>query len=175
MAFSRARSPLRFCALKEGLLGYGHTRCFLFPGRRLYGSNYLLEGLSLGPCSAEDLPWLQRSHVRRDIPVGGNFAGSRFKWSDGRGLVSTRALGAPEGYDPDSFTRALTETKRGWHLNLTCDRPAGADQDEPESLVNGTAEGILSGWLPDSRRGNAGHSLGTGHARGDFTFWRTAP
>jgi muramoyltetrapeptide carboxypeptidase len=97
-----------------------------------YGSNYLLEGLSVAPASPKlfigysDLTSLQI------------FFWQEFRWVTLCGPMVAAGLdkgaGAAEGYDRDSLIRAVTETKQGWVVDL-----------KGESLSPGVAEGTLLG------------------------------
>jgi muramoyltetrapeptide carboxypeptidase len=97
-----------------------------------YGSNYLLEGLSVALTSPKifigysDLTSLQI------------FLWQKFRWVTHYGPMVAAGLdkGAenPAGYDRDSLSRALTETKQGWLMDL-----------KGQALSPGVAEGILLG------------------------------
>jgi muramoyltetrapeptide carboxypeptidase len=132
----------RFCALKEGLAD-GNTRA-IFCSRGGYGSNYLLESLSLALAAPK--VFLGYS----DITSLQIFLWEKFRWVSFYGPMVAggfhNGAGAAEGYDLESLTHALTETKRGWHLDLTGAVVAGSPpENTPESVVSGTAEGLLLG------------------------------
>jgi muramoyltetrapeptide carboxypeptidase len=120
----------RVDALKEALSEAG-TRAVICT-RGGYGSNYLLEGLSVPLKSPKvfigfsDLTSLQI------------FLWQKFRWVTLCGpMVAAgfdKGAGAPEGYDRESFVQAVIETKRGWAMDL-----------KSESLLPGTAEGTLLG------------------------------
>ncbi len=104
----------------------------IFCARGGYGSNYLLDGFGAPPkppkifLGASDITSLeiflwQEFHC---VTFYGPMVATNFD----------RGPGAPHGYDPESLTRALTETQRGWPLDL-----------HAESLFPGTAEGVLLG------------------------------
>ncbi len=103
----------------------------IFSARGGYGSNYLLYGLSAPKppkifLGASDITSLQMFlwHKFQCVTFYGPMVAMNFD----------RGPGAPHGYDPESLIRALTETQRGWSLDLRA-----------ESLFPGTAEGILLG------------------------------
>ena len=120
----------RVCALKSAI-GEPTTRA-IFCTRGGYGSNYLLDGLSLALaspklfCGFSDITSL---HV---------FLWQKFRWVTIHGpMVAAgldRGAGAADGYDRASLVRALTESKQGWSLDL-----------QGESLTPGAAEGTLLG------------------------------
>lgn len=120
----------RLAALKEAFADPA-TRA-VFCSRGGYGSNYLLDGLTVAPTSPKIL--LGSS----DITSLQIFLWQRLRWVTFYGpMVASnfdRGAGAPHGYDRASLANALTETKRGWELDL-----------QGESLVPGMAEGILLG------------------------------
>lgn len=97
-----------------------------------YGSNYLLESLQL-------------SHAQPKIVLGYSdvtslqiFLWQKLRWVTFYGpMVASgfdNGADAPNGYSLESLTRALTEMKSGWSVNLC-----------GESLAPGTAEGLLLG------------------------------
>ncbi|MGD1210994.1 MAG: LD-carboxypeptidase [Candidatus Acidiferrales bacterium] len=104
----------------------------IFCSRGGYGSTYLLDGLNDLPASPKIL--LGSS----DITSLQIFLWQKFRWVTFYGpMVASnfdRGAGAPHGYDAPSLSRALTETKQGWTLDL-----------QGESLIPGSGEGILLG------------------------------
>jgi muramoyltetrapeptide carboxypeptidase len=120
----------RFAALKQALSDPA-TRA-IFCSRGGYGSNYLLDGLSVALAAPKIL--LGSS----DITSLQIFLWQKFRWVTFYGpMVASNfdhGAGAPHGYDAPSLSRALTEIKQGWSLDL-----------EGESLAPGGAEGILLG------------------------------
>ncbi|MBZ5695053.1 MAG: LD-carboxypeptidase [Acidobacteriia bacterium] len=120
----------RLAALKEAFADPA-TRA-VFCSRGGYGSNYLLDGLTVAPTSPKI--FLGSS----DITSLQIFLRQRFRWVTFYGpMVASnfdRGAGAPHGYDRASLASALTETKRGWEVDL-----------QGESLVPGMAEGVLLG------------------------------
>jgi muramoyltetrapeptide carboxypeptidase len=78
------------------------------------------------------------------------FLWEKFRWVTFYGPMVAggfhNGAGAAEGYDAESFTRAVTETKRGWRLDLMRGVCADAPpESKPESLFSGSAEGVLLG------------------------------
>jgi len=101
----------------------------IFCSRGGYGSNYLLHDLSARPkilLGASDISSLQI------------FLWQQYRWVTFYGPMVAqnfcRGSLAQHGYEPASLTRALTETTRGWTLDLDA-KPA----------VPGAAEGVLLG------------------------------
>lgn len=127
-------APSRFNALKEALSDPA-TRG-IFCARGGYGSNYLLESLSVALASPKILLGYS------DITSLQIFLWEKFRWVTFYGPMVAAGFdhgaGAPKGYDCDSLTQALAEMKRGWSIGLTGDRAA-------EPLAAGVAEGILLG------------------------------
>ncbi len=120
----------RIAALKEAFNETATRAIFLSRGG--YGSNYLLSKLDLDPSAVK-------------IVVGYSDATSlqiylwqKFRWVTIYGPMVAAGLdkgaGAPEGYDRESLTRALTETRQGWSMDLRA-----------EPISNGVAEGVLLG------------------------------
>jgi muramoyltetrapeptide carboxypeptidase len=120
----------RLSALKVALTEASSRAIFCSRGG--YGSSYLLEGLAAVRTPAKIL--LGSS----DITALQIFLWQKFSWVTFYGpMVASnfdRGAGAPHGYDRTSFARALTETKQGWHLDLS-----------GEPLAPGTATGVLLG------------------------------
>ncbi len=120
----------RLSALKEALTEASSRAIFCSRGG--YGSSYLLEGLAAVRTAPKIL--LGSS----DITALQIFLWQKFRWVTFYGpMVASnfdRGADAPHGYDRASFVRALTETKRGWHLDLS-----------GEPLVPGTGTGVLLG------------------------------
>jgi muramoyltetrapeptide carboxypeptidase len=124
----------RFNALKEALSDPAARGIFCARGG--YGSNYLLESLSVALASPKILLGYS------DITSLQIFLWEKFRWVTFYGPMVAAGFdhgaGAPNGYDCDSLTQALAEMKRGWSIGLTGDRAA-------EPLAAGVAEGILLG------------------------------
>jgi muramoyltetrapeptide carboxypeptidase len=129
-SFFAGSAAERLVALKEAVAETA-TRA-IFCSRGGYGSNYLLDGLSIALAApkiflgSSDLTSLQI------------FLWRKFRWVTFYGpMVASnfdRGSGAPHGYDCPSLMSALTETRHGWSLDL---------QGAP--LVPGHAEGTLLG------------------------------
>jgi muramoyltetrapeptide carboxypeptidase len=104
----------------------------VFCSRGGYGSNYLVDELKVPAGRAKIL--LGSS----DITSLQIFLRQKFGWVTFYGpMVASNfdhGAGAAHGYDRESLLRALTETERGWALDL-----------QGESLVEGDAEGVLLG------------------------------
>jgi muramoyltetrapeptide carboxypeptidase len=121
----------RGAALKEALTET--TTRGIFCSRGGYGSNYLLDGLSVALATPKvfvgysDLTSLQI------------FLWQKFRWVSFYGPMAAAGLdkgaGAPDGYDAETLTRALTETKQGWTIPLPGTEP----------VMPGSADGILLG------------------------------
>jgi muramoyltetrapeptide carboxypeptidase len=105
----------------------------IFCSRGGYGSNYLLEGLSVALATPKILLGYS------DMTSLQVFLWQKFRWLTLYGPMVAAGLdkgaGAPEGYEPDSFTRALTETKQGWPILLP----------GTETIMPGSADGTLVG------------------------------
>ena len=129
-SFFAGSTAERLAALEEAFADSA-TRA-VFCSRGGYGSNYLVDGFNVALASPKIL--LGSS----DITSLQIFLWQRFRWVTFYGpMVASnfdRGAGASHGYDRASLTNALTETKRGWELDL-----------QGESLVPGLAEGILLG------------------------------
>ena len=119
----------RLAGLKEALADPA-TRA-VFCSRGGYGSNYLLEALSLAPApkiflGSSDLTSLEV------------FLWQKFRWVTFYGpMVASnfdRGSGAPHGYDCPSLMSALTETGQGWQIDL-----------RGSAMVPGRVEGALLG------------------------------
>ncbi len=129
-SFFAGPAPDRFAALRQAFRD--PLIRAIFCARGGYGSNYLLDCLSSAPATpkivlgASDISSLQI------------FLSQKFGWATLYGpMVATnfsRGAGAQHGYDRVSLLNALTTTTRGWDLDL-----------QGESLVSGTAEGVLLG------------------------------
>lgn len=91
----------------------------IFCSRGGYGSNYLLEGLAVAP----ETPKLFVGYS--DITSLQIFLWQKFGWVTLYGPMVAAGLdsgaGRPHGYDRESLVRALTETSRGWSLDLKGD------------------------------------------------------
>lgn len=99
-----------------------------------YGANYLLELTEKIPRPAAPKIFAGYS----DCTLLHAYFWQRFHWVTFYGPMVASGLDAgadaPKGYDRASFLRALTETRRGWTLDLG-----------GEALVSGSAEGVLLG------------------------------
>jgi len=97
-----------------------------------YGSNYLLDCLRVEGAMPKILCGFS------DITSLHAYLWQKFRWVTLYGpMVAAgldRGADVSEGYDPESFTRALTETKRGWTVALN-----------GESINAGLGEGTLVG------------------------------
>lgn len=104
----------------------------IFCSRGGYGSNYLLDGLNAASASPKIL--LGSS----DITSLQLFLWQKLRWVTFYGpMVASNfhhGAGASHGYDRSSLLHAVTETGPGWSVDL-----------QGESLVSGTAEGVLLG------------------------------
>lgn len=120
----------RLAAFKESLAERDSRAIFCSRGG--YGSNYLLDGLSVALAS----PKILLGHS--DITSLQILLWQKFGWVTLHGPMVASAFangaGVPKGYDRQSLLHALTETKMGWSLNL-----------DGEPLVAGSAEGTLLG------------------------------
>ena len=132
--FFAGSTSSRFNALKEALSD--PTTRAIFCARGGYGSNYLLESLSVALASPKILVGYS------DVTSLQIFLWEKFRWVTFYGPMVASGLegatGVAKRYDGDSLMQALAETKRGWSIGLTGDRAA-------EPLGAGVAEGILLG------------------------------
>jgi muramoyltetrapeptide carboxypeptidase len=121
----------RSAALKEALTESDTSAVFCSRGG--YGSNYLLEGLSVALATPKILLGYS------DMTSLQIFLWQKFRWVTLYGPMVAAGLdkgpSKPEGYDPDSFTHALTETKLGWPIPLP----------GTEAIMPGLADGTLVG------------------------------
>src|SRR5271155_3241279 len=121
----------RGAALKEALTETS-TRG-IFCSRGGYGSNYLLDGLSV----ALSTPKILMGYS--DVTSLQIFLWQKFRWVTFYGPMVASGVkkgeGLAEGYDRERFSRATTETRHGWKIGLH-----GA-----ESLTPGKADGTLLG------------------------------
>jgi muramoyltetrapeptide carboxypeptidase len=121
----------RGAALKEAL-SETSTRGIIC-SRGGYGSNYLLDGLSVALANPKILVGYS------DLTSLQIFLWQKFRWITFYGPMVASGLdkgqGASDGYDGATFTRALTETKQGWTIPL-----AGT-----EAIMPGSADGVLLG------------------------------
>jgi len=120
----------RLAALKQALADPTvHAVCFTRGG---YGANYLLEDLSVALAKPKVLLGYS------DLTSLQIFLWQKFRWVGFYGPMAAsgfdKGAGAPQGYDRDSLTRALTETKQEWSIDL-----------HGEALASGRKEGILLG------------------------------
>jgi muramoyltetrapeptide carboxypeptidase len=122
--------PCRWAALREALVE--PVSRAIFCSRGGYGSNYLLGCLSAAP----SVPKLLLGHS--DITSLQICLWQKFGWVTLHGPMVASGLAhgaeAPNGYDRQSLLRALTETKKGWAIDL-----------RGESMVPGSAHGVLLG------------------------------
>ena len=121
----------RSAALKEALTESDTGAIFCSRGG--YGSNYLLEGLSVALATPKILLGYS------DMTSLQIFLWQKFRWITLYGPMVAAGLdhgaGAPEGYEPDSFMRALSEAKQGWPIPLP----------GTEAVMPGSADGTLVG------------------------------
>ena len=121
----------RSAALKEALTESDTGAVFCSRGG--YGSNYLLEGLSVALATPKILLGYS------DMTSLQIFLWQKFRWVTLYGPMVAAGLdhgaGAPDGYEPDSFMRALTEAKQGWPIPLP----------GTEAVMPGSADGTLVG------------------------------
>jgi muramoyltetrapeptide carboxypeptidase len=129
--FFAGSAPDRGAALKEALTETS-TRG-IFCSRGGYGSNYLLDGLSVALANPKVLVGYS------DLTSLQIFLWQKFRWITIYGPMAAAGLdkgaNVDDGYDSESLTRALTETKTGWTIPL-----AGT-----EAIMPGSADGILLG------------------------------
>jgi muramoyltetrapeptide carboxypeptidase len=128
--FFAGSAAARLVALKEALSETG-TRA-VFCSRGGYGTTNLLEGLSV----ALTQPKIVLGYS--DLTSLQIFLWQKFRWVTLYGpMVASgmdKGAGVTKGYDRDSLLQALTETKRGWTIDL-----------KGESTSAGSAEGVLLG------------------------------
>jgi muramoyltetrapeptide carboxypeptidase len=127
-----AGSPAeRGTALREALTETS-TRG-IFCSRGGYGSNYLLDGLSVALASPKMLVGYS------DLTSLQIFLWQKFRWVTIYGPMAAagldRGAGVADGYDAVTLTRALTETKTGWTIPL----------EGTEPIMPGSADGVLLG------------------------------
>jgi muramoyltetrapeptide carboxypeptidase len=128
--FFAGSAEARGCALKAAL-AETDTRAIICT-RGGYGSNYVLDCLRLDEPAPKILCGFS------DITSLHAYLWQKFRWVTLYGpMVAAgldRGANAPEGYDSQSFTRALTESKQGWSIAL-----------KGESIGAGSGEGMLLG------------------------------
>lgn len=121
----------RVAALKEAF-GEADTRA-IFCTRGGYGSNYLLDGLSV----ALSTPKILLGYS--DVTSLQIFLWQKFRWATFYGpMVASgfdKGEGLAEGYDRESFSRAVAETRAGWTIKL----------NDAEPLTPGRVDGTLLG------------------------------
>jgi muramoyltetrapeptide carboxypeptidase len=121
----------RGAALKEALTETS-TRG-IFCSRGGYGSNYLLDGLSVALANPKVLVGYS------DLTSLQIFLWQKFRWIAFYGPMAAAGLdkgpNVDDGYDSETLTRALTETKTGWTIPLV----------GTEAIMPGSADGILLG------------------------------
>ena len=144
----------RGTALKEALAETG-TRA-IFCSRGGYGSNYLLDGLSVALATPKILVGYS------DITSLQIFLWQKFGWVTFYGPMVASGFDngaeSPNGYDGESLTaRAHRDQER---LDASSSRGT-------EAVVPGSARGHSSRRLPHAGRNDARHSLGTRHPRRD--------
>ncbi|MGC2333528.1 MAG: LD-carboxypeptidase [Candidatus Acidiferrales bacterium] len=124
-SFFAGSTASRLAALKDALADPAARAIFCSRGG--YGSNHLLDGLSVALAApkiflgSSDLTSLQL------------FLWQKFGWVTFYGpMVASnfdRGAGAPNGYDGPSLMSALTETRHGWSIDLQ-GSPMGSGQAE---------------------------------------------
>jgi muramoyltetrapeptide carboxypeptidase len=121
----------RSAALKEALTEPDTSAIFCSRGG--YGSNYLLEGLSVALATPKILLGYS------DMTSLQIFLWQQFRWVTLYGPTVAAGLdtgpSAPEGFQQQCIVSALTETKHGWEVPLS-----GA-----EAIMPGSVEGTLVG------------------------------
>lgn len=121
----------RVAALKEALTETDSRAIFCTRGG--YGSNYLLDGLSVALASPKILLGYS------DLTSLQIFLWQKFRWVTFYGpMVASgfdKGAGAAEGYDRETFTHAISETRHGWVIDLK----------GTETLVPGKVDGTLLG------------------------------
>ncbi len=119
------------CSALKAALAEKDTRAIVCT-RGGYGSNYLVDCLRLEGTAPKILCGFS------DITSLHAYLWQKFRWVTLYGPMVAAGLdhGAdvPEGYNPESFTRALTETTSGWSIAL-----------KGESISAGSSEGTLLG------------------------------
>jgi muramoyltetrapeptide carboxypeptidase len=128
--FFAGAASARVSAFKEALAE--HASRAIVCSRGGYGSNYLLDGLSVALAS----PKILVGHS--DITSLQICLWEKFKWVTLYGPMVASGIaagaGSAKGYDRDSLLHALTETRNGWHVDLM-----------GEPLVPGSVEGVILG------------------------------
>jgi len=129
--FCAGTAAERSAALKEALSETNSRGIFCSRGG--YGSNYLLEGLSVALVAPKILLGFS------DLTSLQIFLWQKFRWVTLYGPMVASGIdkgpGAEQGYHRASLMHALTETKSGWAIGL----------DDGEAMVPGTADGTLLG------------------------------
>jgi len=129
--FFAGQAAERVAALKEALTETDSRAIFCTRGG--YGSNYLLDGLSVALAAPKILQGYS------DLTSLQIFLWQKFRWVTFYGpMVASgfdKGEGAPEGYDRESFTNAISETRHGWVIDL----------QGTETLVPGKVDGTLLG------------------------------
>jgi len=128
--FFAGSASSRVSALKEALAE--HASRAIFCSRGGYGTNYLLDGLSVALAP----PKILLGHS--DITSLQICLWQKFGWVTLHGPMVASSLahgeGAAKGYDRDSLLHSLTETRKGWLLDL-----------KAEPIIPGSVEGVLLG------------------------------
>ncbi|MFZ3216816.1 MAG: LD-carboxypeptidase [Candidatus Acidiferrales bacterium] len=121
----------RGAALREALTE--NTSRGIFCSRGGYGSNYLLEGLSVALATPKILMGYS------DLTSLQIFLWQKFRWVTLYGPMVAAGLDkgaeAAEGYDLASLAHAVADTKQGWTIELS----------GTEAIMPGSADGILLG------------------------------
>jgi len=129
-SFFAGATASRLAALKDALSDPAIRAIFCSRGG--YGSNYLLDGLSVALAAPKI--FLGSS----DLTALEIFLWQKFRWVTFYGpMVASnfdRGAGAPHGYDCPSLMSAITETRHGWSIDL---------QGAP--MGTGQAQGTLLG------------------------------
>jgi len=129
--FFAGSAATRVAALKDAFAD-ADTRA-IFCSRGGYGSNYMLDGLSVALAA----PKIVLGYS--DLTSLEIFLWQKFRWITFYGPMVASAFdkgaGSAEGYDRESFSRALSETKQGWKIELK----------DAEALAPGRADGTLLG------------------------------
>jgi muramoyltetrapeptide carboxypeptidase len=131
-SFFAGSTAARFVALQEAITEPESRAIFCTRGG--YGSNYLLQGLCAMAAPARPKIFLGCSDVT-SLQI---FLWEKFGWVSFYGpmvaMNFARGAGSPQGYDRESLLCALSETERGWTLEL-----------DAETLSPGAATGVLLG------------------------------
>ena len=128
--FFAGSHPDRYSALREALADPSIRAIFCARGG--YGSNYLLECLSSAPSEPKIIVGAS------DVTSLQVFLWQKLRWVTFYGpmvaMNLNRGAGEPHGYDRASLVSAVTETRKGWSLDL-----------HGETVAPGSSEGVLLG------------------------------